>query len=193
MDRRDFSGGIRRGESSGWDDDNHRDGGFRADTRRDITSRQQLHSRESSYAHGGERQRPPSLSRWEGEERSRTRGETRPRTRVLMPASVRDSSVRRNYFASCAPGLEEVVARELLGADVAAESAVPGHAGVAFTGTLETGYRANLWLRVCASPLCHPSQASPVRHLLKSFACRTARRTDVMLRTHLNLKRRPWM
>jgi hypothetical protein len=67
---------------------------------------------------------------------------------AAMPAAVRDGGTVRNYFASCAPGLEEVVARELLGADIMAARAVPGHAGVSFTGTLETGYRANLWLRV---------------------------------------------
>ncbi|PSC76859.1 DNA methylase [Micractinium conductrix] len=51
------------------------------------------------------------------------------------------------YYATCHPGLEEVVAAELRSANIGAVDVQPGKAGVSFTGELATGYRANLWLR----------------------------------------------
>src|SRR5262249_24970145 len=49
------------------------------------------------------------------------------------------------YFATCARGIEPVLAGELrqLGAD----AVEPGRGGVAFAGPRELLYRANLWLR----------------------------------------------
>lgn len=49
------------------------------------------------------------------------------------------------WFAPCAPGLDEVLAQELLDLGAQAVCSEPG--GVSFQGRLETGYRANLWLR----------------------------------------------
>jgi len=51
------------------------------------------------------------------------------------------------YFASCTRGLEKILAQELLAPEIGAYNVYPGHAGVRFQGSLETGYRANLWLR----------------------------------------------
>jgi len=58
------------------------------------------------------------------------------------------SSRSEAFFASCPRGLEALLGEELgaLGAD--APEAVPG--GVAFTGSWETCYRANLWSRLAS-------------------------------------------
>lgn len=49
------------------------------------------------------------------------------------------------WFAPCAPGLEPILARELLTLD--ASDVTPLSGGVEFKGKLEVCYRANLWLR----------------------------------------------
>ncbi|KAK3261169.1 hypothetical protein CYMTET_29912, partial [Cymbomonas tetramitiformis] len=60
----------------------------------------------------------------------------------------RDTSGHKlQYFATCTPGLEQVVAQELQSSQVQAMSVVVGHLGVHFKGSMQTGYRANLWLR----------------------------------------------
>ena len=51
------------------------------------------------------------------------------------------------YFATCAHGLEETLADELRGENIRARNIKPGSSGVHFSGRMETGYRANLWLR----------------------------------------------
>lgn len=48
-------------------------------------------------------------------------------------------------FATCARGLEPVLARELAG--IGAGDIEPGRGGVNFSGTIATVYKANLWLR----------------------------------------------
>jgi len=52
-----------------------------------------------------------------------------------------------NWFAVCAPGLEEILASELAGLGLPPASGDPGEGGVGFTGKLEAGYLANLRLR----------------------------------------------
>ncbi|PRW59721.1 RNA methylase [Chlorella sorokiniana] len=52
-----------------------------------------------------------------------------------------------HYYATCHPGLEEVVAAELRGEKIGAANVHPGKAGVSFSGPAAVGYRANLWLR----------------------------------------------
>ncbi|MCB2228977.1 MAG: hypothetical protein KQH53_20045 [Desulfarculaceae bacterium] len=49
------------------------------------------------------------------------------------------------YFAVCAPGLEELCARELVALGAGEVAPEPG--GVNFSGKLEMAYAANLWLR----------------------------------------------
>lgn len=49
------------------------------------------------------------------------------------------------YFATCARGLEPILAAEL--ADLAAADIAPGRGGVGFAGGRDLLYRANLWLR----------------------------------------------
>ena len=51
------------------------------------------------------------------------------------------------YFVTCAKGLEEAVVKELQGENIGATEIMSRASGVSFTGTLATGYSANLWLR----------------------------------------------
>ncbi|MFO0809313.1 MAG: THUMP domain-containing protein [Gemmataceae bacterium] len=55
------------------------------------------------------------------------------------------------YFATCARGLEPILAVELR--DLAANDIVPGRGGVAFAGDRALLYRANLWLRTAVRVL----------------------------------------
>ncbi|KAK9850954.1 hypothetical protein WJX84_002687, partial [Apatococcus fuscideae] len=53
-----------------------------------------------------------------------------------------------SFFATCHPGLEEAVARELREAVPGISAVQPGRAGVSFRGEdISVGYSANLWLR----------------------------------------------
>jgi putative N6-adenine-specific DNA methylase len=58
------------------------------------------------------------------------------------------SSRSERFFASCPRGLEALLARELDSFGGRAEGPVPG--GVAFSGSFETCYRANLWSRLAS-------------------------------------------
>ena len=51
------------------------------------------------------------------------------------------------YFATCHPGLEDVVAAELRSPAIGAANVETGKAGVHFSGDHLTLYRSNLWLR----------------------------------------------
>jgi putative N6-adenine-specific DNA methylase len=64
-----------------------------------------------------------------------------------------------HFFATTAKGVEFVLAREL--ANLGALEVTPSSGGVYFQGTLETCYRANLWLRT----------ASRILLSLKNFPC----------------------
>lgn len=55
------------------------------------------------------------------------------------------------YFATCARGLESVLACEL--AALGAHDIEPGRGGVRFRGDAELFYRANLWLRTAVRVL----------------------------------------
>lgn len=55
------------------------------------------------------------------------------------------------YFATCARGLEPVLARELTG--LGADAVEPGRGGVRFRGDSALLYRANLWLRTAVRVL----------------------------------------
>ena len=55
------------------------------------------------------------------------------------------------YFATCARGIEPVLARELTA--LQASDITLGRGGVAFTGDIELAYRANLWLRTAVRVL----------------------------------------
>ncbi len=77
------------------------------------------------------------------------RSEARPAVmRSAKPASDRNPDVAHSLFAITAPGLERITADELRALGVAAPVIEPG--GVAFTGTLDDVYRANLWLRTAS-------------------------------------------
>lgn len=65
-----------------------------------------------------------------------------------------------NYFATCARGLEPVLAGEL--SALGAEAIEPGRGGVAFQGDAAILYRANLWLRTAVRVL-RPILEAPVR------------------------------
>src|SRR2546421_3078572 len=55
------------------------------------------------------------------------------------------------YFATCARGLEPLLARELAG--LGAADVEPGRGGVRFRGDAAVLYRANLWLRTAVRVL----------------------------------------
>ena len=57
----------------------------------------------------------------------------------------------RNYFVTCAEGLEAVVAAELHA--LGARDVHPARRGVACTGDPELRYRANLWCRAATRVL----------------------------------------
>jgi putative N6-adenine-specific DNA methylase len=66
------------------------------------------------------------------------------------------------FFATCARGLEPVLAEELRG--LGAQSVEPGRGGVAFAGDKELLYRANLWLRTAIRvlvPILEATVTSP--------------------------------
>jgi putative N6-adenine-specific DNA methylase len=58
------------------------------------------------------------------------------------------SSRSEAFFASCPRGLEELLLQELKSFQIQQANPVPG--GVAFSGTWETCYRANLWSRLAS-------------------------------------------
>lgn len=78
-----------------------------------------------------------------------------PLRRLVLTPSIRNlSSIRRHaasargeYFATCHPGLEEIVANELRSPAIGAEEVNVGKAGVSFSGDVGVLYRSNLWLR----------------------------------------------
>jgi putative N6-adenine-specific DNA methylase len=59
--------------------------------------------------------------------------------------AAKGAASRLDLFASCAPGLESLLAEELRGLGLPPREIEPG--GVAFTGGLDAVCRANLWLR----------------------------------------------
>ena len=66
------------------------------------------------------------------------------------------------YFATCARGLEPILAQELR--DLGADAVEPGRGGATFHGDLATLYRANLWLRTAVRvlwPILEAPVASP--------------------------------
>jgi putative N6-adenine-specific DNA methylase len=64
------------------------------------------------------------------------------------PVSAQSPSTALSIFAITAPGLEQITAAELRAIGIASPVVEPG--GVAFTGTLDDVYRANLWLRTAS-------------------------------------------
>ena len=72
----------------------------------------------------------------------------RPSTRnTLQPRGEGRSTAELQFFATCAPGLEAVLAAELMGPHIGAFNVRPGRAGVSFSGDQGTGMRGVLWLR----------------------------------------------
>lgn len=57
------------------------------------------------------------------------------------------SDATESYFATCAKGLEDVLAAELRDPRIGASEVETGSSGVYFSGGRATGYLANLWLR----------------------------------------------
>ncbi|BFI29443.1 hypothetical protein AXG93_1335s1140 [Marchantia polymorpha subsp. ruderalis] len=110
---------------------------------------------------------PPPLSRRSGSSSSS------PRSR-LPPGGDR----MERFFATCAPGLEEIVFAELCSPMIGARSVQIGSAGVAFCGTMATGVRANLWSRsairilveLATGPLPRRRRADPVYEFVRDAA-----------------------
>ena len=74
----------------------------------------------------------------------------------------------QSYFATCARGLEPILAEEL--AALGAADVEPGRGGVAFPGDAALLYRANLWLRTAIRVL------RPILEARRSLARRALRR-----------------
>ena len=87
-----------------------------------------------------------------------------------------------NLFATCARGLEPILAAELAG--IGATHIEPGRGGVSFAGTVETVYRANLWLRTAVRVLRPIKEAEvPNTDALYEFV-RSIRWFDLMTPDH---------
>jgi putative N6-adenine-specific DNA methylase len=71
---------------------------------------------------------------------------------VQIVSGYDESMARDRYFATCARGLEPVLARELR--ELQAGDVEPGRGGVAFRGDQALLYQANLWLRTTIRVLC---------------------------------------
>lgn len=70
-----------------------------------------------------------------------------PRLPVAMRNLGTTAHAAAQYFATCHPGLEEVVAEELRSPQVGALEVREGKAGVHFSGDVAVMYKSNLWLR----------------------------------------------
>lgn len=75
------------------------------------------------------------------------------RSRVTGQSPRGRSETLTKYYATCAPGLEKVLAAELSSPLISAQEVEEGLAGVSFVGTKVTGYKANLWLRTAVRVL----------------------------------------
>ena len=64
------------------------------------------------------------------------------------------STALGDYYATCHPGLEDVVAAELESPLIGASDVRVGSSGVSFRGDARVGYRANVWLRSAVRVLC---------------------------------------
>ena len=67
---------------------------------------------------------------------------------AIQAARTLSRTERLSLFAISAPGLEAITAAELRALGIASVAIEPG--GVAFSGTLDDVYRANLWLRTAS-------------------------------------------
>jgi len=86
------------------------------------------------------------------------------------------------YFATCARGLERILAKELAG--IGASAINPGRGGVTFTGDRELLYKANLYLRTAVRVL-QPIFEGPVRNTDELYdACRTINWPGLMTTDH---------
>ena len=63
------------------------------------------------------------------------------------PRRASSSTALGDYYATCHPGLEDVVAKELESELIGASDVRVGASGVSFRGDARVGYRANVWLR----------------------------------------------
>lgn len=86
---------------------------------------------------------------------------------ILMLDCLTKGSFVPRYFATCARGLERILAEELR--ILAADDIDPGKGGVHFAGNLDLLYRANLWLRTAIRILV-PILDAPVRSTDELYA-----------------------
>ncbi|CAI5485874.1 unnamed protein product [Closterium sp. Naga37s-1] len=198
----------RGGEPRGWGDDRRRG---RAEDRRGWGESRGF-AREGEHAWGDDprsRQEPSEIFQRRGSAGGGSRAPPPFREEASRPVSEIDFDERgvgrgsHSFFATCAPGLEAVVAEELQSRLIGAWDVVPGKAGVAFQGSTETAYRVqgslthllNLFPlpRSPFSPLsspsppppllpCFPSPLYPFPPALPSPAACIARRANLWLR-----------
>ena len=143
--RRDRSRGSRgeRGGGGRGEEENRRSGRFAASAGRDRGRRRDRgEGRDERYEGGGNRRdrRHRGSGGRDDERGARERGGAEETVRPPRRG-------HRRFYATCHPGLEEVVARELESPMINASDVVVGKSGVSFTGTQRVGYDANVWLR----------------------------------------------
>jgi len=142
--RRDRSRGDR-GRGGRGEEEERRSGRFAASAAgRDRGRRRDRGERYDDRYGNGENRRGDRRDRGSGrrndERGARERGEAEETVRPPRRG-------HRRFYATCHPGLEEVVARELESPMINASDVVVGKSGVSFTGTQRVGYDANVWLR----------------------------------------------
>lgn len=122
-----------------------------------------LHLQVRSYSRDdGDASSPPPSSVTQKGKYSRglgVRGVQERRRDIVEPKPGSGSGLARSrgtltkYYATCSPGLEEVLAAELASPLVGAQEVEVGSAGVSFVGSQATGYQASLWLRTAVRVL----------------------------------------
>ena len=95
---------------------------------------------------------PLALSQSEVSPQRADNSRNRPSTRTALNPAV-GSRPDVEYYATCAPGLESVLAAELVSQHISAVNVRPGRAGVSFMGSRRTGLAAVLWLRTAVRVL----------------------------------------
>ncbi|CAM6101090.1 unnamed protein product [Calypogeia fissa] len=120
--------------------------------RRVSDYRASSYSTTSSRSAPGNGRRPPSSSSRSPRPPPRAPPRSPPTSKDAREESWRSATSREEkelerFFATCPPGLEEIVAAELRSALIGATGVEVGSSGVSFHGVKRVGVLANLWLR----------------------------------------------
>ena len=136
----DVDGGRRERRETTPDDDDDEFGSTRIRVR---TRTKAKDGRRGVMTHERDRGASERTSRRNARDASERAGEVA--SERAPPTPTRKGE--RRFYATCHPGLENVVARELASREINARDIAIGKSGVSFTGTQRVGYDANVWLR----------------------------------------------